>query len=115
MVKEMKKQLAIFDAMTDAELGGDGEELGRREKLRIAQQSGESVETINELVTAFRFAGSMHGWLRRRYLARLPLPSTMAEAQQLAQKDRRFLGAPGQANSKKGIARHRRHRRGGGR
>ena len=114
MVKEMKKQIAIFDAMSEDELAGKVD-LGRREKLRIAKNSGESVEAINELINAYNFAGSMHAWLRKRHVNNLPLPSTMEEARQMAVRDRRFLGAPGMAKQKKGIARRQGHRRGGGR
>jgi len=103
MVQEMQKQLRIMDAMTESELAfpkGDAP-LGRREKLRISSASGEAVKTINELMDAFENTAAMQSWLRTRHLKKLPLPATMAEAQKLAQHDRRFIMPPFGRRAKK--------------
>jgi signal recognition particle GTPase len=93
MVKEIQKQLKIFSAFSEPELK-DYELLRRREKLRVSEESGESVQNINALLEQYEHSTALHGWLKARHTSGLPLPANMDEATTMAQSDRRFLKQP---------------------
>jgi signal recognition particle GTPase len=94
MVKEVQQQLKVFAAFNEEEMK-DYEKLRRREKLRVSEESGASVQMINTLIEQYEHSCALHHWLKQRHAAGLPLPQSMDEATTMAQNDRRFLKQPG--------------------
>ena len=93
-VKQIQEQLKIFEAINEDEFR-DHTKLKRREKLRVSETSGMSVQDINSLLEQYEHSCALHGWLKHRHNRGMPLPQNMEEATQMAEMDRRFLKQPG--------------------
>eukprot|EP00947_MAST-08B_sp_MAST-8B-sp1_P004815 g4815.t1 len=89
-IVSMQKQISVLDAMTEEELA-DYNRLRRREKLRVAESAGITVQDLNGLLGQYENAKVMHQWLIARRERGDSLPESMDEAQSLMQFDRRGI------------------------
>lgn len=74
MVKQIQDQLKIFEAINEEEFK-DHMKLKRREKLRVSETSGMSVQDINSLLEQYEHSCSLHAWLKHRQDHGMALPA----------------------------------------
>ena len=92
-IKVFQRQIDILDAMTEDERA-QPRLLRRREKLRISQETGETVEYVNIVINSFDHFLLMHAWLRDRDERGLPIPESMELCQEEMQKDPSAIPKP---------------------
>jgi Signal peptide binding domain len=96
MLSELKEQQAVIHAMSPAERGAPTT-LGIAAKKRVARSTGQSLGSIDSLLTQISTMRNIQKWLIRRTDDGLPLPTNSRELQAM-------LTAPGSGISRRAPA-----------
>merc|ERR1712166_45949 len=86
-VVRVQQQLAIMNSFTEVELQAM-HSVNTRVKNRVTQQSGVSELVARDFFRQFLDMQELHEWLHSRRSSGLPMPQTMAAAQDMILKDR---------------------------
>lgn len=85
--QELEKRKKVLDCLTPRELNSRGRTIRRKERLRIAEATGQPVEEVKDILHQYVAMGEMHRWLRSRKERGLPVPESAEEIQYAIMQD----------------------------
>ena len=91
--KAVEKQLKIISAFTETERN-NVDTIKRKQKLRVAADTGYSIEQINAVISEYDQVCMFHMWVRYQQRVGNKIPDTIEAAQKAFMSDRRGVKMP---------------------